>query len=68
MRDAATAAGRDSSELEVVLRVVQSAGRADEMARQIPALAAAGVDEIIVDLDWGADLEAQHAALREGAA
>jgi probable F420-dependent oxidoreductase len=68
MRDAATAAGRDSSKLEVVLRVVQSAGRADEMARQIPALTAAGVDEIIVDLDWGGDLEAQHAALREGAA
>jgi hypothetical protein len=51
-----------------VLRLVQSAGKADEVARQIPALAAAGVDELIVDLDWDGDLVAQHAILREAAA
>lgn len=68
MRQAARDAGRDPSALEVVLRLVQSAGRADEVARQIPALAAAGVDELIVDLDWDGDLVAQHAILREAAA
>ena len=46
----------------------RSAGHADEIARRIPALAAAGVDEIIVDLDWDGDLDAQHATLRAGAA
>jgi probable F420-dependent oxidoreductase len=68
MREAARGVGRDPSSLEVVLRLVQSAGKADEVARQIPALAAAGVDELIVDLDWDADLAAQHATLREAAA
>jgi hypothetical protein len=68
MRESAAAAGRGASTLQVVLRIVQSAGRADEVARPIPALVAAGVDEIIVDLDWDGDLAAQHATLREGAA
>jgi probable F420-dependent oxidoreductase len=68
MRESATAAGRDAAALEVVLRVVQSAGRAGELAQRIPALAAAGVDEVIVDLDWDGDLEAQHALLRGAAA
>jgi probable F420-dependent oxidoreductase len=68
MRQAARDAGRDPSALEVVLRIVQSAGKADEVARQIPALAAAGVGELIVDLDWDGDLSAQHATLREAAA
>jgi alkanesulfonate monooxygenase SsuD/methylene tetrahydromethanopterin reductase-like flavin-dependent oxidoreductase (luciferase family) len=68
MRESASAAGRDASALQVVLRIVQSAGRADEVARRIPALVEAGVDELIVDLDWDADLDAQHARLREGAA
>jgi probable F420-dependent oxidoreductase len=68
MRQAARDAGRDPMALEVVLRLVQSAGKADEVARQIPALTAAGVDELIVDLDWDGDLAAQHAILREAAA
>jgi probable F420-dependent oxidoreductase len=68
MRESAAGAGRDPSTLEVVLRIVQSAGRAGDVARQIPALVAAGVDEIIVDLDWDGDLDAQHTTLREGAA
>ena len=67
MRESAVEAGRDPAALQVVLRIVQSAGRADEVARQIPALAGAGVDEIIVDLDWDGDLDAQHATLRAGA-
>jgi probable F420-dependent oxidoreductase len=52
MRAAAEAAGRDPSELEVVLRLVDSGGRAAEVARALPALADAGVDEIIVNVDW----------------
>jgi hypothetical protein len=35
-----------------VLRVVDSAGRAAEIATALPALAEAGVTEIIVDIDW----------------
>ena len=68
MRQAARDAGRDAAALEVVLRLVQTAGKADEVARRIPALAAAGVDELIVDLDWDDDLVAQHATLRAAAA
>jgi probable F420-dependent oxidoreductase len=68
MREAAAAAGRAGASLEVVLRVVQSAGGAEEVARRIPALAAAGVAEIIVDLDWDADLASQHDLLRGAAA
>ena len=63
MRDAAVDAGRDPAALQVVLRVVDSAGRADEVAAAIPALAAAGVDEIIVNVDWEADAGAQFAAM-----
>jgi hypothetical protein len=62
------AAGRACASLEVVLRIVQSAGKAEEVARLIPALAAAGVAEIIVDLDWDADLASQHDLLRGAAA
>ena len=68
MREAAAAAGRDPSRLEIVLRIVQAAGHADELARALPALAGAGVGEIIVDLDWDGDLAAQCATLREAAA
>ncbi|BCB89621.1 TIGR03619 family F420-dependent LLM class oxidoreductase [Phytohabitans suffuscus] len=37
----------------VVLRLVGSAGRAGEVARRLPALAAAGVDELVVDVAAG---------------
>ena len=52
MRTAAKEAGRDPRELQVVLRLVDSAGRADEVAAALPALAGAGVDEIVVNVDW----------------
>ena len=52
---AAADAGRDPSGLRVVLRIVDSAGRSDEVARRLPELEAAGVDEVIVDLDWDGD-------------
>lgn len=63
MRDAAVHAGRDPAGLHVVLRMVDSAGRAGEVAAAIPALAAAGVDEIIVNVDWEADAGAQRDAM-----
>lgn len=68
MKEAAVTAGRDPAELEVVLRVVDSAGRAEEMAAAIPALEAAGVDEIIVNVDWDGDLAAQYATMAGAAA
>jgi probable F420-dependent oxidoreductase len=60
----ARAAGRDPDALQVVLRLVETAGRSDEVARRLPELAAAGVDEVIVDVDWGAgDPAADYARL-----
>ena len=35
-----------------MLRIIDSAGRAADVARALPALIEAGVDEIIVDVDW----------------
>ncbi len=68
MRDAARAAGRDPAALRVVLRIVETTGRADELAPQLPALVAAGVGEIIVDASFeSGDLARQCAVLREGA-
>jgi len=55
MRAAAHGAGRDPGALRLVLRIIDSAGRAAEVARAVPALTAAGADEIIVDVDWESD-------------
>lgn len=52
MRAAAREHDRDPDALRAVLRVVESEGRLGELARQLPALARAGIDEVIVDLDW----------------
>jgi probable F420-dependent oxidoreductase len=49
---AAVDAGRDPADLRIVLRIVDSAGRSEEVARRVPELEAAGVDEVIVDVDW----------------
>jgi probable F420-dependent oxidoreductase len=66
--EAAADAGRDAERLEIVLRIVDSAGRSDEVAANLAALAAAGVDEIIVDVDWthgdpAADIERMTSAV-----
>ena len=50
MRAAAAEAGRDPASLQVVLRIVESVGRSDELALRLPELEAVGVDEIIVDV------------------
>jgi probable F420-dependent oxidoreductase len=70
VREAAESSGRDPAELEIVLRIVESAGRAGELAARLPELARAGVSEVIVDLDWsdgGASAPDELAWLREGA-
>jgi probable F420-dependent oxidoreductase len=65
IRESATAHGRDLPDLQVVLRIIQAAGRFDELAADLPALAEAGVTEVIVDVDWDADdLASQHDLLR----
>jgi probable F420-dependent oxidoreductase len=48
------ASGGDREGHRVVLRIIDSAGRAADVARALPALIEAGVDEIIVDVDWEA--------------
>jgi probable F420-dependent oxidoreductase len=69
IRSTASAAGRDPADLRVVLRLVESTGRADEVARRIGELGRAGVDEIIVDVDpVNGDARADHELLRDAAA
>jgi len=63
IRAAAEKAGRDPDALDVVLRIVQAAGRADEVARRLGELAKAGVHEVVVDVE---DAAADHAVLRDG--
>lgn len=62
-------AERAGGGFQVVLRIVEAAGRLDELARQLPALEAAGVDEVIVDVDWsGEEPAAQLERLRAAVA
>lgn len=49
---AQSAAGTGPAAPRAVLRIVESAGSAASVAAALPELAAAGVTEIIVDLDW----------------
>jgi probable F420-dependent oxidoreductase len=63
VRAAAGAAGRDPDGCQTVLKIVDSAGRADEVAAALPALAEAGVSEITVALDWASDAAEQYARL-----
>jgi probable F420-dependent oxidoreductase len=52
LRGRMSAAGRDPGAARIVLRIVDSARRAAGIAAALPALAEAGVTEIIVDIDW----------------
>jgi probable F420-dependent oxidoreductase len=45
-------AGRDPNALEVILLVVESAGRTAQVSRVLPALVRAGVTEIVVETRW----------------
>jgi probable F420-dependent oxidoreductase len=69
MRAAARAAGRDPGALQVVLRLVGTADRLEEVAAALPAFRGAGVDEVVVDTPWGdpADLAQAHDLLRDAA-
>jgi probable F420-dependent oxidoreductase len=53
-RVAMQSAAPQRNRLEIVLRIVDAAGRSDEVARRLPELERAGVDEVIVDVDWAA--------------
>ena len=65
MRAAAEEAGRNPDDARVVLRLVESAGRTSEIASALPALADAGVDEIIVNVDWeDEDAAGQYTRMR----
>jgi probable F420-dependent oxidoreductase len=64
VRAAAREAGRDPAQMRTVVRVIDAAGRSAELARVLPALEQAGVDEIVVDVDWEAgDAGAAYAVL-----
>jgi probable F420-dependent oxidoreductase len=69
LRTEAQRAGRDPDELRVILRIIGSAGRSGVVAAAVPALIAAGVDEIVVDSDWNAERDELHVIdrLREAA-
>ncbi len=43
----------------MVLRIVESTNRHDEVVAALPGLAAAGITDIAVDVDWDGDVEAQ---------
>jgi probable F420-dependent oxidoreductase len=54
---------------QIVLRIVEAAGRGAELASRLGELAEAGVDEVIVDVDWEVgDPAAQLDALKSAAA
>ncbi|HEX7300531.1 MAG TPA: TIGR03619 family F420-dependent LLM class oxidoreductase [Solirubrobacteraceae bacterium] len=57
--DAARAAGRDEGPPRVVLRIVDSLGRADALAARLEELEDAGVDEVIVDVPVEGDAAAR---------
>ncbi len=51
-REAALEAGRDPDALWTTLRIIDSATRAEVVVDALPPLAEAGVDEVVVDIDW----------------
>ena len=58
----------DHASVDRVDRIVEAGGRAEELAPRLPALEAAGVGEIIVDVGWDAgDPAHDYAVLRDGA-
>jgi probable F420-dependent oxidoreductase len=68
VRNAAAAVGRDPAVPRIVLRIVESAGRAAQVAKRLAELEQAGVDEVIVDVHpFDGDPIADHAVLRDAA-
>jgi probable F420-dependent oxidoreductase len=67
--EAITAAGRQLDGVQRrVLRVVGSAKHGAAVAAAIPRLAAAGITDVVVDVDWDDDVAAQAAQLHAAAA
>ena len=66
IRRSAASVGRDPARIRIVLRLVDSVGRHQRIAELLPALATAGVDELIVDLDGRIVAEAADEALGSG--
>lgn len=50
-----------------VLRIVGSAGFGAHVADTLPALAAAGITDVVVDVDWAGDIAAQAGLLLDAA-
>lgn len=48
-------AGRDGAEGRMVLRLIGAAGQPELVAKALPAIEEAGIDEIVVDVDWSGD-------------
>ena len=65
---AAREAGREGAKLRTVLRIVESTGRLDTVAAALPSLEEAGVDEVIVDVSWDADDQAEQLSALRGEA
>lgn len=61
MRVAAEGAGRDPRELWTVLRVIDSALLLERVIETAPRFREAGVDEVVVDIDWGKPSSAAEA-------
>ncbi len=69
MRAAAENAGRDGFRGEVVLRIVGSAGRSDDVGGRLRELERAGVREVIVDVAWaGGDPARDYERMRAAVA
>lgn len=64
LRQQALEIGQDPDHLRVVIRIIESAGASDLVARAMQAYAAAGVTEIIVDTDWSGDDDADEVYAR----
>jgi len=52
MRQEARRSGRGTHEIWTTLRIINSADRTNVVADAIPRLLDAGVDEVVVDVDW----------------
>jgi probable F420-dependent oxidoreductase len=62
MRAAAEQVGRDPDNTWTTLRLIESAPRPQEVAAAMPAIIAAGVDEVVVDVDWSVENAAARTA------
>jgi probable F420-dependent oxidoreductase len=67
MSEVLATSGKDQSTLWTTLRLIDSVQHLDEVVEALPGLRDAGIDEIIVDTDWGhADVGPEvHGRLRE---